>query len=747
MSGPGDLSSFSLADLFRSETETQAAVLSEGLLALERNPRATERLEELMRAAHSLKGAASIVGREVAVRLTHAMEDCFVRVQREGGTVLPARIDALLQGVDLLRRLAQVPDEDIPAWDAAHQAEIDLLTEVFSTPQVSGSLPLEEVVPTTPREDPMPATIEAPRGADASRSLRVTAENLNRLLGLAGESVIAASWLDNFTAELQHLKRQQADAARSAQHIPEIAAAVFSDERTTGALQEFETKLAISQQLLSAQLEALNTFTARFSSISSRLYQSVLDCRMRPFSDGVQGFPRLVRDAARSLKKEVRLEIIGDQTPVDREILERVESPLSHLLRNAVDHAMELPEERIRNAKPAEGMIRLEARHSAGMLLIDVVDDGRGIDPEALREAVVRKGLTVSDTAAKLTDTELLEFLFLPGFSMKGEVTEMSGRGVGLDVVQTMVREAGGSVRVSSQLGVGTQFQLQLPLTLSVLRTLLVAISGEVYALPLSRITSAVVVARESIAATEGHEHFQFRGEQVGLVTAHQILGLESSTGRDLLPVVVIGEKTSHHGLVVDRFIGERELVVLPLDPRLGKIKDVSAAALMPDQTPVLILDVDDLKRSIENLVHSDRLAQATGAQAGEDVRLSRRVLVVDDSLTVRELERKLLESRGYTVEVAVDGMDGWNAARTGSYDLVITDVDMPRLDGIELLTLIKKDPRLGALPVMIVSYKDREEDRQRGLDAGADYYLTKSSFHDERLLNAVQDLIGAATA
>jgi two-component system sensor histidine kinase and response regulator WspE len=317
---------------------------------------------------------------------------------------------------------------------------------------------------------------------------------------------------------------------------------------------------------------------------------------------------------------------------------------------------------------------------------------------------------------------------------------------VGLDVVQTMIKEVRGSVRIVFQPGEGTQFQLQLPLTLSVLRTLLVEVAGEPYAFPIGRITRALKVPREKIESVEGREHFTFGEQQVGLVTAHQVLGLEASRpAGDELPVIVLGDKTNRYGIVMDRFLGERELVVRPLDPRLGKVKDISAAALMPDQSPVLIVDVDDLMRSIENLVSGGRLAQVWRGGTATAAKKRKRVLVVDDSLTVRELERKLINSKGYEVEVAVDGMDGWNAVRTGHYDLVVTDVDMPRLDGIELVTLIKKDARLHALPVMIVSYKDREEDRRRGLEAGADYYLTKGSFHDETLLRAVADLIGEA--
>ncbi|HWB95749.1 MAG TPA: response regulator, partial [Bryobacteraceae bacterium] len=251
-------------------------------------------------------------------------------------------------------------------------------------------------------------------------------------------------------------------------------------------------------------------------------------------------------------------------------------------------------------------------------------------------------------------------------------------------------------------------------------------------------------VPRESIQSVEGRQYFTIDGQPVGLVAACQVLELAPAEATDAeVPVVVLGEKSSRYGLVVDRFLGEVELAIIPLDQRLGKVRDISSAAQMPDGSPVLIIDADDLNSSIARLASGQRLSRV-GPTADKEAR-RKRILVAEDSLTVRELERKLLESGGYAVDVAVDGMEAWNAVRTGHYDLVMTDVDMPRMDGIELLRLIRKDGRLKSLPAMIVSYKDRQEDRDRGLEAGADYYLTKASFQDKALLGIVADLIGVA--
>jgi two-component system sensor histidine kinase and response regulator WspE len=592
-----------------------------------------------------------------------------------------------------------------------------------------------------------PTFVDTPSGRESpDRALRVTVDNLNRLLGLAGESLVESRWLKPFGESLLRLKRLHHESAKAIDNLREALSQQVLDERAQGAMINARERVLECQRFLSERMIELNVSDRHSTSVAHRLYDQALACRMRPFADGVERFPRMARDIGRSLGKQVRLDIVGVATQVDRDILEKLDAPLGHLLRNAVDHGIETPEERCAAGKAAEGVIRLEAHHSGGALTIVVSDDGRGVDLDKLRDTVVKRELANAETAGKLSEAELLEFLFLPGFTMKSEVTEISGRGVGLDVVQAMIRQVRGAVRVSSQPGSGTRFQLQLPLTLSVVRTLLVEIAGEPYAFPLAHIVRMVKLAREKVEVLEGRQHFNFDGQQVGLVTAHQVLEAgEPKFGGSELSVVVVGDQHNRYGLVVDRFLGGRELVVQPLDPRLGKIKDISAAALMQDGSPVLIFDVEDVIRSMERLASTDRLSKVKGDAAGAAEKPRKRVLVVDDSLTVRELQRKLLDHHGYHIEVAVDGMDGWNAVRTDQFDLIITDVDMPRMDGIELVKRIRNDSNLRSMPVMIMSYKDREEDRRRGLEAGANYYLTKGSFRDDTVLQAVIDLIGEA--
>jgi len=787
-----------MLELFRVEAENQTATLTSGLLELERGAVPPQQLEALMRAAHSIKGAARIVNLPVAVQVAHAMEDCFVAAQHRKLSLDKPIIDVLFRGVDLLGHISKRDETNIAAWEIDHGAEIQEFLQAIGNfmsgqkiataqappaKEFPSAPPALEPAPAAaaarqPPSSPSPARVEsststplikvtpAPptvalaeksqstggtdiiRKADkadaAERVVRLNAENLNRLLGLAGESLVESRWLRPFSDSMQRLKRMHSDFEQTLNGLRQSLDGESLSERSSSRLNALLHQANETREFMGDRLHELDLFDRRSANLSNRLYLEVLRTRMRPFGDGTRRFPRMVRDLARSLGKQARLEIIGENTQVDRDILERLETPLAHLLRNSVDHGCELPEVRERAGKPVEAVIRLEARHSAGMLQVVISDDGVGVDPKRLRQVIVEKKLTTLPLAEKMAEAELLQFLFLPGFTMKDTVTEISGRGVGLDVVQNMVKSVRGSVRLATQPGRGMRFQLQLPLTLSVIRTLLVDIGGEPYAIPLALIAHTLKLSRDKVEALEGRHHFALGGQQIGLLTAHQVLECGPPRSADNgLSVVVLGDRAARYGLVVDRFLGERELVVQPLDPRLGKVKDISAAALMEDGSPVLIVDVDDMVRSIEKLISSGTLANVEGAGLESPVRKRKRILAVDDSLTVRELERKLLTSHGYLADVAVDGMDGWNAAHSGNYDLIITDVDMPRMDGIELTALIKKDAHLKSLPVMIVSYKDREEDRMRGLEAGADYYLTKGSFHDETLLQAVQDLIG----
>ena len=751
----------SLFDLFRMEAEEQVRVLQSELIQLEEGAASSRTLEALMRASHSLKGAARIVGLDQVVRLTHAMEDRFVAAQ-SGHALDSADIDRMLSATDWLAQLQAVEEAGVASWLDANREAIGACAAGFEEQhpsaeplpihqdpdceqstaqpegvgqQVSGQRattaeekPASEPAaaststPVEPREDKTsePNVFEQ-QGSDEraarERTVRLTADRFDSLVSLSAETLVAARQLATWGDVLSRNHRAIGKALQ-----------MLEDRADSPELRaELERQVAV----LATEISDLDQVSRANERTAEHLYRAVLAGRLRPFSECIAGLPRLVRDTARELGKSVKLEITGESTRVDRDILERLEAPLRHLVTNAIDHGVESPAQRLAAGKPAEARLRIHARHENGRLVITVRDDGAGIDPEQIRKRVHRRNLAPADTIAGLSHPELLEFLFLPGFSTRDTTSLLSGRGVGLDVVQSMAQEAGGAVAVTSTLGAGTVFRLTLPVTRSVIRVIRVMAGGEPFSVPMVRIDHVAHLEPQGNTEKPAAE---WNNRTHPVVVLASILGFgDRALPKGPVPLLFSGG----FAFAVDRFIDQAELSVRRLDPRLGKIPGISAASLDENGLPLLILDMDDL---VQTAAGRPSPATAQSEDSGAP-----RILVVDDSHTVREMERRLLLRSGYTVTTAQNGQEAWNLLRLNEYDLLISDVDMPQMNGIELVTRVRANPRLSRLPVIILSYKDRVEDRTRGLEAGADFYLTKGSFENNSFLQAVVDLVGAA--
>ncbi len=733
-----------LVSLFCQEVRMQLDILNPNLLRLEAEGFQSEILEALMRAAHSLKGAGRMVHIDLAVGLTHELENYFVKLQKTQSQPDAVGCDIIFQSLDALEsiatRLQHFPNdtltEEAPAVLSCARS-IALLTE---TPSLPSPDPVRAA-------HPAPSLPEIPSANLSDRTIRLSRENLSRLMGLVGESLTEATWLEPFSRSLLDLKTQQAKLIELLDHLQ---VQLPADPKLHSILSQARNQANYSRRNLHDRTTELEEYTSRSNQLANRLYQEVINSQMRPFSDVGIGFPRMVRDLARQVNKQIKLEIVGKHTNIDRDILDHLEAPLTHLLRNAIDHGIESPDDRTKLGKPAYGTIQLTAKHRAGSLIIAVQDDGQGIHPDKLREHILKRQLATPEMVAQLTTPELMAFLYLPGFSTADRVTELSGRGVGLDVVHTLVQEVGGTLTAQSQPNQGTTFSLSLPLTRSLLRTLVVEISGHPYAFPITRIDRISKLARTDIQFAENRPYILHARQAIGLHQASDLLNLPTHPPQpETLTILHLSDQQSHYGLIVDRILGEEKLVIKPMHPRLGKIPNLSATALRSDGTVAFIIDNEDLLQTIQkHIPHPVRAAHpAPHPTHHPQTPTQKRILVVDDSITVRETERKLLENQGYQVDTAINGIDGWNALQFGQYDLLITDIDMPRMNGIELVHQTKHHPKLAKLPTIIISYKDREEDRLRGLEVGADYYLTKSSFHDDKLIQAVSDLIGQPEA
>lgn len=764
-----------MMELFRMEAETQTAILSNGLLELEADPGNLQRIEELMRAAHSLKGAARIVDLHSVVQLTHAMEDHLVGIQEGKHPATSATADVLFECLDFLKEVAEWSDAQAPAKAADSQSAIEALIQKIqglADPQAASPVeasasasqepskkpaapasqePAESPKPpsASPPKSPKPAEKSSSARQSASEFVRVTAKNLNHMVDLAAECLVESHNLENST---EHLASMHSVHQSLASALGALKNRIRSagDDAALSALGEVEHQASLASERFTEHLEGFKDYIHRNSRLAESLYQESIASRMRPFGEAVEAYPRMVRDISKSIGKKARFEIKGKETEVDRDVLEKLDAPISHILRNAIGHGLETPADRQAAGKQETGTVTIVARHHAGMLRIEIRDDGRGIDIDRLKGKILEKGLTTQEILSGLSQAELLEFLFLPAFSTVDKVTELSGRGVGLDVVQSMMQELGGAVRIETTAGAGTVFQLSLPITRSVIRALLLEIAGELYALPIPRIVQICVVSASQIRTVENRRYTTIDGNEVGLVSAQHVLEwTDALPNAESWSTVVLNHHSNLYGLIVDRIRGETELVVRPLDSRLGRVPNINATAIHADGSPILILDVDDLVHSIDNKISGERWRMSAGitVDSSETAAKVQRILVVDDSITVRQLQKQILESNGYEVHLAVDGVEGWNAIRLGDYDLIISDIDMPRMTGFELLEHIRGESKFANLPVIIVSYKDRESDRRRGLDLGANYYLTKSSFKNETYMNAVLDLIGEANA
>lgn len=715
--------------IFLEEAQTQAASINDALLNLENSPQDSTLVDSLMRSCHSLKGAARVVGLDWLVALAHKMEDSFASVRDAKIKVDSSFADLMFECSDFIS--ASVAQKCANIDESKASALAGNIEKLLAGNYLRSN-----------KATPKPiAPIQKNVSQASASSVKVSAKSLSKLMELAAESLVENRRIEPYREAMISIKNEQEQIARYLEN------AIYTLEGTAGA-DAAQAHLELARRAIHKtitdireQIESFGEYSRRNVLIAGRLYSEVISSRMRPFSDGVTSLPRMVRDIAKSFGKKIEFEIDGAKTPVDRDVLEKLESPLMHIVRNACDHGIEMPAERLAAGKPAAGRIVLRAWHSAGFLKISVSDDGKGISPQIVRKKILENGLAAADSVTNFSNEELYSFLLLPGFTTKPDISEISGRGVGLDVVQTMLHDVGGTISISSQEGKSSSFDLKLPITRSVLKSLVAEIGGEPYAFALARVYRTVKLDLKNLRSVEGRQYFDLDGCSVGLISGARALGFdESPLDSASVYAVVIADRGNLYGIEIDSLPTESELVVRPLHERLGKIPCVSSASLSEDGLPILILDIDDLVSSIDKFLSSGELLARRPSE--DTVKELGRILVVDDSITVRETQRQILENAGFKVDTAVDGMDGWNSVRLNKYDLIVSDIDMPRLNGFEFIEKLKTRDSSKSIPVIIVSYKDRQEDRTRGFEVGADAYLTKSSFQDDTFIEAVRNLI-----
>jgi len=714
-----------MIELFFEEAHERLDGLGQKLVELEGQPGNAELVRDLFRDLHTLKGSSGMVGLGPMNRLAHAAEDLVGQI-RDGkrGVDRPAT-DALLGALDGLRALVERAAARRPL-DVDLSPIVARLRGTLVAPVAAPSVAPEPVVPSGP--------------GPAKQTLRVDFDKLDLLLNLVGELVLSKAGLAAGIGSLGSLGRElESDrrlARRAVHSFLGRGRAVLSPDAAGKPLRELSEELGRVERVFLEVAHDLETSSARLDRVSAELRDQVIKLRMVPIGATFRKHHRTVRDLALSLGKRARLELSGEDTELDKVLVEQIDDPLMHAVRNAIDHGIELPEARVAAGKPPEGRIRLHATHRGNQIVIEISDDGAGIDPVRLRAKALEKGVATAEELGALVDAQLLELIFRPGFSTAARVSEVSGRGVGMDVVRdTIVSRLKGTIEVGSTVGRGTTLTLRLPLTLAIIQVLLARAGGEVFAVPLDIIKRTLTVAAGDVKLLGDREVLPARPDkdqperQIPLVRLREVLELddgEAAAGE--VHVILVDVAGATYGLGCDRLLGKQEIVIKSLGSVLENVPCAAGATLLGDR-PAIILDVPALVARATT--QRRRAAPPAVVPETAPAASAPRILLVEDSDTMRAAMQRFLESAGYQVTPARDGVEALRLAETQDFDLVSTDVMMPNLDGYELTRALRASSRHASTPILMVTSRGEKIDRVRGFDAGVDEYLTKP--HDRQ--------------
>ena len=721
-----------LLAIFIDELDEEVRQLNDDLLALERAPDDAERLRSVFRVMHTLKGASRAAGLPRVEELCHALENELSRVRDGGERLLPAQIAVLFEAADALGKSRDELREGRPAPDALlstvlHHARGRGAPQRPATSDDSAVRPAEPVVadaalvPTPPvAAPPVVPTETIQRADDGGRDrshVRVSMHHVESIAGAAGEIAGLVGVLFDRADELSAIRARHRAESRTR-----------GDDATANALDQELTKI----------LRRTGDDARMLASVSERLGTSARSLRQRPLSEITETLPRVARDVSRDVAKQVRVTIVGREIEADRVVLEALREPLLHLVRNAIDHGIETPAQRMAAGKPAEGDLRIVGALRGDRLVVTVSDNGRGLDL-----ASVSRGLQQRGRAVPIDPEMLARTIFDDGFTTRDAATTLSGRGVGLAIVRTAAERMGGTASVRSAVGKGTEITIDVPVSIATMRVVLVQVGHVVVGLPSAFVVRVARVDPRKIVRVDGRPTLVGAAHPIPVTTLAALLGPPFAEAPDAatLQVVILESAGRQVAIVVDDLHDERELVLRPIEHAGANAAEVTVGtALLGSGEVALVLNVPVL------LAHaSGDAAHRSGPLAISETadRAPARILVVDDSITSRTLEQSVLSAAGYTVVTAVDGAEAWRTIERQEFALVVSDVEMPHLDGIGLCERIRATAKTASLPVILVTSLDEPAQRARGMEAGADAYITKSSFDQDTLLDTVRMLIG----
>ena len=756
---------------FVDEAREHVARLETGLGALGTPEGGRDNIDALFRSAHTIKGAARMLKLASIADTAHHLEDVLGAL-RDGKIVPDPALGALLmRAVDRIGAMIEQVSTPGAAADPLDQALCDRLTRAAAgdwsasgpavprdplPPDTAAPEATPSVAPTAtppaptpePTPDPTPPPRETAAEAAAIRSpdsVRVRMDKLDQLIRLMGEVVSNQARLRHGLSEARAL-----DAAVGA----------FTARITAGSGADL-AELAKLARALHAFTLTLRDLTLDQEQLIGDLNNRTLSMRMLPLGIVLDPLARVAREFGRVLGKEVQCEVSGTEIELDRHIIDHLSDALVHLLRNAIDHGIEPAAERCAAGKPALGRIRLAARQEGGAVLIVIADDGRGLDRHRIIEKALQKGLIEPGLhphgSQPITDEQVADLIFLPGFSTSAIITEVSGRGVGMDVVKRAITDdLQGSVTIASRPGAGTTLTLKLPLSLAVMRVLLIEAAGQCFGLTAPHVAELIRITRAETIQVAGRPAVVLRNELVPLIPLADLLGLAEPTesavqrrrGRDgeALLVVVIGVRQAKLGLVVDELIDERDMVLKPLPEHMhgpGGSGLVGGVVVTGNNALISLLQAPALLEAARRIRGEAIKAAVQDAAPRRGPQREQHILVVDDSLNTREIEKEVLEAAGYRVTLAEDGLVGWQKAVGGHFDAVLTDVEMPGLDGFSLTAKLREHDDYRTTPIVILTSRQTGEDKQRGIQVGADAYIVKGDFDQTSLVDTLRNLLG----
>jgi len=717
---------------FVAEAREHLGYLARAIVALENAPDDKSNLPEIKRAAHTLKGSARMLKYTSVSAAAHHTEDVLLSVI-EKGLVIDANVADLLLGlVDYMRRAIEEVAEGRDEPEAPQEL-LSLAERVAAGEQVEFSKVSSEALPTP--DAPVVETAVPTSESDVSEKPQVRSVGAETLR-------VSVPSLDSVLDAIAEIRLEQAvldgAARQAATKCRRLLAAVGGDE-----CEQRRDMIRNQIEALLRDLEAIEERQYRALTDVRVLFELAESLRMVPLSDLFERFVLPVRETARTRGKRVKLETSGAELGLDKQIVDQLVGPMLHLITNAVDHGVEKPGLRESTGKSPTGCIRIKAMALAGTVEISVSDDGSGVDVDRLVQRAIERGVVTAADAAKLTRPERMQLVFHPGLSCAEIVTETSGRGVGMDVVKKVVeQDLKGSVWLESEPGIGTTTRLRLPLSLSSSRLFLVEVLGQTLAISLSAVVSSQTPEKGDFIDVAGRRAIKVENQFIPVASAAQLLGLPGSThAGEGVPrrLIIVASGSERLAIGVDEILDEREMLVKPLPGLLEGLVDVAGITFSDQGEPIPVLHIPDL---VGHARAGVRTVAAPGGAASAQSNVERRILVVDDSYNTREVQRHILETHGYSVVTAADGLEALERLEVETVDLVVTDVEMPRLDGFRLVERIRADERFRRLPIIILTSRESEGDRARGVEVGANAYIVKRTFDEQKLTVTLETLL-----